>query len=80
MWGCFCVLRFAFGVLRFALGHVILMAFRSRGNFGQFFPTRRGKGSGRAFCVKRSEREQGREIAKKKKVQALIKILRNRAL
>jgi len=28
MWGCFCVLRFAFGVWRFALRHVILMAFR----------------------------------------------------
>jgi hypothetical protein len=31
MWGCFCVLRFAFGVWRFALRHVILMAFRRFG-------------------------------------------------
>ena len=35
--------------------------------------------SGRAFCAKRSEREQGREMAHKK-VQVLTKILRNRAL
>jgi hypothetical protein len=35
--------------------------------------------SGRAFCAKRSEREQGGEMAYKK-VQVLIKILKNRAL
>jgi hypothetical protein len=35
--------------------------------------------NGRASCAKRSEREQGREMTYKK-VQVLIKILRNRAL
>jgi len=35
--------------------------------------------NGRASCGKRSEREQGREIIFKK-VQVLIKILKNRAL
>ena len=39
---------------------------------------RDGGGGSRAFCAKRSEREQGREIAHKK-VQVLIKILRNQA-
>jgi hypothetical protein len=39
---------------------------------------RNGGGSGRALCAKRSEREQGREMAYKK-VQALTKILRNQA-
>ena len=34
------------------------------------------KGSGRASCEKRSEREQGREIVYKK-VRILAKILRN---
>jgi hypothetical protein len=31
MWGYFCVLRFAFGVWRSTLRHVILMAFRKGG-------------------------------------------------
>jgi hypothetical protein len=35
--------------------------------------------NGRAFCAKRSEREQGREIVYKK-VQVLTKILKNRVL
>jgi hypothetical protein len=38
----------------------------------------RSKGSGRASCIKRSEREQGREIAHKK-VRVLAKMLRNQA-
>ena len=37
------------------------------------------KGSGRASCAKRSEREQGRELAQKK-MQVLTEISRNRAL
>ena len=38
-----------------------------------------GRENGRASCGKRSEREQGREMAYKK-IQVLTKILRNRAL
>ena len=38
-----------------------------------------GRENGRASCRKRSEREQGREMAYKK-IQVLTKILRNRAL
>jgi hypothetical protein len=38
-----------------------------------------GGGSSRVFCVKRSECEQDREMAYKK-VQVLIKILKNRVL
>jgi hypothetical protein len=38
-----------------------------------------GRENGRASCRKRSEREQGREMAHKK-VQVLTKISRNRAL
>ena len=38
-----------------------------------------GRENGRASCEKRSEREQGREMAHKK-VQVLTKILKNRAL
>jgi hypothetical protein len=37
------------------------------------------RGNGRASCAKRSEREQGREMAYKQ-VQVLTKILKNRAL
>jgi hypothetical protein len=37
-----------------------------------------GRENGRASCGKRSEREQGREMAYKK-VQVLTKILKNRA-
>jgi hypothetical protein len=38
----------------------------------------KGRGNGRASCVKRSEREQCGEMVYKK-VQVLAKILRNRA-
>ena len=37
------------------------------------------RGNGRASCAKRSEREQGREMAYKQ-VQVLTKILKNQAL
>jgi len=39
----------------------------------------KGRGNGRAACAKRSEREQGREMAKNK-IQVLIKISKNQAL
>jgi hypothetical protein len=49
--------------------------FRGRVQAGEdiLLSDRDGGGGGRAFCAKRSEREQGREMAYKK-VQVLTKI------